>query len=148
MPSSLPALLENAVDYVFYFNVFETVLWTSLGCYCVYRYICGQPPDQAGQVGENASTTSDQSQNAVSARRAASSTRRHPRLLAMTVAFWVFAISEVVETQTGAWWKPWWLAVWKGVCIAVLVTLGVQHYRARQMQTNPPVASPQNQLPE
>lgn len=24
-----------------------------------------------------------------------------------------FGISDLVEIQTGAWWRPWWLAAWK-----------------------------------
>jgi hypothetical protein len=34
-----------------------------------------------------------------------------------------FGVSDVIEIQTGAWWRPWWLLVWKGLCIAVLVSL-------------------------
>jgi hypothetical protein len=34
-----------------------------------------------------------------------------------------FGLSDVVEIQTGAWWRPWWLLVWKGGCIVVLVWL-------------------------
>lgn len=54
--------------------------------------------------------------------------RRLP-LSGMGLLFFLFAGSEVVETQTGAWWNPWWLAVWKGLCIAGLVILGVNQYR-------------------
>ncbi len=36
-----------------------------------------------------------------------------------------FGISDLVETQTGAWWKPWWLLAWKALCvIALLVIVG------------------------
>lgn len=35
----------------------------------------------------------------------------------------LFAISELIELKTGAWWKPWWLAILKGVCIAVLISI-------------------------
>lgn len=87
------------MDYVFYFNVFEAGLWTTLG-------VCAA---------------------VLAARTDDSSVAR--RLLLIGVTFWIFAGSEVMETQTGAWWKPWWLAVWKGVCIAVLITLGTRHYR-------------------
>jgi len=34
-----------------------------------------------------------------------------------------FGASDIVEIQTGAWWKPWWLLVWKGACILLLVSL-------------------------
>ena len=95
------------MDYVFYFNVFEAVLWTALGIYAVVL---------ATRSKERSATRSEER----------SATRR---LLLIAVVFWIFAGSEVMETQTGAWWKPWWLAVWKGGCIAVLITLGTRHYR-------------------
>jgi hypothetical protein len=34
-----------------------------------------------------------------------------------------FGGSDVVETRTGAWWHPWWLLVWKGLCVVALVVL-------------------------
>ncbi|MEQ9407715.1 MAG: hypothetical protein RIK87_08295 [Fuerstiella sp.] len=45
------------------------------------------------------------------------------------VGFLAFAGSELVEMSTGAWWRPWWLLVWKAVCIAVLTTIGVSWFR-------------------
>ena len=30
--------------------------------------------------------------------------------------FLIFGLSDFVESQTGAWWKPWWLLVWKAGC--------------------------------
>ncbi|MEA5576690.1 hypothetical protein [Anabaena sp. UHCC 0451] len=27
--------------------------------------------------------------------------------------FLLFGLSDIVEVQTGAWWKPWWLFLWK-----------------------------------
>lgn len=33
------------------------------------------------------------------------------------------AISEAIELQTGAWWRPWWLAVWKCSCGGLLGVL-------------------------
>ena len=35
----------------------------------------------------------------------------------------LFGLSDIVEIQTGAWWQPWWLLVWKGACISGLVLL-------------------------
>lgn len=41
-----------------------------------------------------------------------------PKLaLAAGLLFLLFGISDIVETRTGAWWRPWWLGVWKGSCI-------------------------------
>lgn len=43
--------------------------------------------------------------------------------------FVAFGGSDIVEVQTGAWWHPWWLLVWKGVCIVVLIVLLVDYWR-------------------
>ena len=40
------------------------------------------------------------------------SARRIPAIVA-AVTFVLFAASDAVEIATGAWWKPWWLFVWK-----------------------------------
>ncbi|MBI5772318.1 MAG: hypothetical protein HZA89_01075 [Verrucomicrobia bacterium] len=37
-------------------------------------------------------------------------------------AFAVFAITDLIEAQTGAWWRPWWLFVLKAACVLVFVT--------------------------
>lgn len=36
------------------------------------------------------------------------------------VAFLWFGVSDLVEMHTGAWFRPWWLLVWKALCILVL----------------------------
>jgi hypothetical protein len=33
----------------------------------------------------------------------------------------LFGISDLVESRTGAWWRPWWLLAWKALCVAGLV---------------------------
>lgn len=96
------------MDYVFWFNVFETILWTVLGIGCLILALSSGAPGFGR------------------------------RLVLMALFFWLFAASEVVETQTGAWWKPWWLAVWKGGCIAVLLLLGRQHLRHRRSRPEDP----------
>ena len=40
----------------------------------------------------------------------------------------LFALSDAIEVQTGAWWRPWWLAVVKGGCIAGLIVCGLWAY--------------------
>jgi hypothetical protein len=45
--------------------------------------------------------------------------------------FALFALSDVIEVQTGAWWRPWWLAVIKGVCIAGLISCGAWAWRIK-----------------
>ncbi len=29
----------------------------------------------------------------------------------------LFGLSDLVEARTGAWWRPWWLLLWKAVCL-------------------------------
>ncbi len=43
-----------------------------------------------------------------------------------------FGASDVVETQTGAWWRPWWLLVWKGLCLAVIAGCLLALMRSRE----------------
>lgn len=38
----------------------------------------------------------------------------------LIIGFFAFGISDLVEVQSGAWWRPWWLLLWKAACIAVL----------------------------
>lgn len=64
---------------------------------------------------------------------------RTPALIA-GVLFVLFAVSEVIEVRTGAWWIPWWLAVYKGVIIACLiatcVVVVVRQKRRRERADN------------
>jgi hypothetical protein len=52
--------------------------------------------------------------------------------LIAAIAFLLFGFSDLVETQTGAWWRPWWLFVWKACCVIVLVGTLVAHLRAKK----------------
>jgi hypothetical protein len=36
-----------------------------------------------------------------------------------------FGLSDLVESQTGAWWTPWWLFAWKALCVLGLLACGV-----------------------
>ncbi len=51
------------------------------------------------------------------ARRAVGGAALRRTLLAAAIAFIAFGWSDVVETRTGAWWRPWWLLLWKGLCV-------------------------------
>ncbi len=55
--------------------------------------------------------------------------RRRQRLglmLAGGLLFLSFGLSDFVETQTGGWYKPWWMLAWKGVTLAGLLTVCVK----------------------
>jgi hypothetical protein len=48
------------------------------------------------------------------------------------VAFLVFGGSDWVESHTGAWWHPWWLLVWKGLCLVVFAGLLIDYVKRRR----------------
>jgi len=54
------------------------------------------------------------------------------RCFVIAAVFIAFGGSDVVEAQTGAWWRPWWLLVWKGVCLAILVMQLVLYVRGKR----------------
>jgi hypothetical protein len=56
---------------------------------------------------------------AIKARRSQARARRILRVLAG--AFLLFSASDLIESRTGAWWQPWWLAALKVGCTAVFI---------------------------
>ena len=65
---------------------------------------------------------------------------RTGRLAGLT--FIAFGASDVVEVFTGAFWRPWWLLVWKGACIICLLMLWYRHRRSRAVQSDQTAAGP------
>lgn len=57
--------------------------------------------------------------------------RNRGRCFVIGVTFLAFGGSDIVEVQTGAWWQPWWLLLWKGVCVLVMLQQLVHHLRRR-----------------
>lgn len=51
------------------------------------------------------------------------------------IAFAFFGVSDIIEASTGAWYHPWWLLVWKGLCLLVLFWLLAQYIAARRRQS-------------
>ena len=49
-------------------------------------------------------------------------------------AFLAFAISDYIEIQTGAWWKPWWLLCLKAACIGVFLVTFYKYTRMRRVE--------------
>ncbi len=49
-------------------------------------------------------------------------------LLSGTILF-LFGVSDLVEANTGAWWRPWWLLVWKGTCLSGMVLCALKYRR-------------------
>ena len=48
----------------------------------------------------------------------------------------LFGVSDWIELSTGAWWKPWWLFVWKAICVLSLTALAVIAYRMQLKQNS------------
>ena len=58
---------------------------------------------------------------------------RKYRILSIVASsvFVVFGVSDFVEAQTGAWWRPLWLLVWKAFCLIILAWCYWQYRRIR-----------------
>ncbi len=48
------------------------------------------------------------------------------------LVFAIFGGSDIVEATTGAWWRPWWLLAWKGLCLLALVVLLIRYIKRRK----------------
>lgn len=42
-------------------------------------------------------------------------------LIGGSVTFLFFGISDFIEMQTGAWYRPWWLFAFKALCVISLI---------------------------
>jgi hypothetical protein len=47
----------------------------------------------------------------------------------LSLAFFAFGLSDWAELRSGAWWRPWWLPLLKGGCLAVFAGLGFSIWR-------------------
>lgn len=52
-------------------------------------------------------------------------------LLILAVVLITFGLSDLIETRTGAWWRPWWLLAWKTSCICAMLGLLLTYVRRR-----------------
>jgi hypothetical protein len=68
---------------------------------------------------------------ALLALRSRGSARTRGFVIAVTLL--AFGASDWAENATGGeWWHPWWLLLWKGACVLVLLTLGLAAWRGRR----------------
>lgn len=95
-------------DLAALYNGIEIVLWSVIGLTILWR---------TRHVGDH-------------------SYRHRARIAA--VAFVLFGISDAVELQTGAWWRPWWLFAWKAGCVLVLAALAWAHHRNKARRERSP----------
>ena len=61
--------------------------------------------------------------------------RFRPTLLLLAITMVVFGGSDLVESRTGAWWKPWWLFVWKAICVVTLLFGFFRYYRLQKSKS-------------
>ncbi len=47
----------------------------------------------------------------------------------LAIAFAVFGVTDLIESETGAWWSPLWLLGLKGTCVAAIVGGFAAYYR-------------------
>jgi hypothetical protein len=57
--------------------------------------------------------------------------RRDLLILAATLI--AFGLSDLVETRTGAWWRPPWLLAWKAACLDIMLGLLIAYLRRSRM---------------
>src|SRR4051812_18128612 len=67
---------------------------------------------------------------AIAAFRQIGITRRQCAIAAVT--FILFGISDLVESTTGAWYRPIWLLIWKALCLLVFAWLLLNYIRLRR----------------
>lgn len=93
-------------------NQGEAALWVLIGCGFAIR--------AAASLGIRALPLADLSK------------LQRKRCWQATLVFVLFGISDLVETQTGAWWRPWWLLAWKAACVSALAILLMEYLRSRR----------------
>ncbi len=49
----------------------------------------------------------------------------------------LFGLSDLVESRTGAWWRPWWLLLWKAICLTGMAVCFLKYIQARKVPAPP-----------
>lgn len=61
--------------------------------------------------------------------------RIRPTLFTIVVTLVAFGGSDLVEARTGAWWRPWWLFLWKAACVVVLLLGFLRYFRFQKSKS-------------
>ena len=101
------------MDYTAVYNYIETGLWT---VYAVVLVVAA-----ARTRTHVDASLRDANTNLGETRPHEGTVRRRRILLIAATGFLAFAASDLIEAQTGAWWRPWWLVVLKGSCLATFL---------------------------
>ena len=56
-------------------------------------------------------------------------------LFVLVVTLAAFGGSDLVEARTGAWWKPWWLFVWKAACVIMLLFGFLRYFQIQKSKS-------------
>jgi hypothetical protein len=54
----------------------------------------------------------------------------------LLLTFMAFGISDLVEMRTGAWYRPWWLLIWKATCIMAILFIIRYLYKLNHKKDN------------
>ena len=49
------------------------------------------------------------------------------------LTFLLFGLSDVIEVRTGAWYRPWWLLLFKALCVLSIARLLAIYLRHRRI---------------
>ncbi len=56
----------------------------------------------------------------------------------LAVSFVVFGITDLIESETGAWWRPLWLLAVKAICVGGFLVGFAAYYKiTRPRQSHP-----------
>lgn len=55
----------------------------------------------------------------------------------LSIALLAFSWSDFVELRSGAWWRPWWLILLKGTCLACFACVAWSLWASDGRLTNP-----------
>ena len=54
----------------------------------------------------------------------------------LAAAFFVFGVTDLIESETGAWWRPLWLLALKSSCVTGFVFGFAAYYRLARPRKN------------
>ena len=63
----------------------------------------------------------------------------------LSAAFFAFSLSDLIESQTGAWWRPVWLLILKATCLGIFFYGFRNYYRVAKTKNS--AAQPKPSLP-
>ena len=122
----------NCWSIHFVFNFIEGIWWIGSGVWITWYYEglkWSTTTPSCSETSECRIPGSSPGQ-ALSGMTKKRSTKAYGILLAIILI--LFGISDFVEMATGAWWQPWWLLAWKGLCVAVGIILIIFIFNERK----------------